>query len=149
MRDDPGLLLGWLGRSALWGGDAAAVERSAARIAAMGVHLPAVQLRRRSLSAGLAGLHGDAAEAVAGYRQVLDGWGRLGHTYEEAFTALDMASVLGPDLADVQRAAERAREIFGRMGARPFLERLEGLMSRVPGETDRRPTGIPATRASG
>ena len=42
-----------------------------------------------------------------------------------------MASVLDPGLEEVQQAADRALEIFERMGARPFLERLGATMSRV------------------
>ena len=69
-------------------------------------------------------------KSSAGYRHVLDGWRQLGHTYEEAFTAIDMAMILGPDSEEVRQAADRARDIFERLGATPFLERLEASMSR-------------------
>ena len=84
------------------------------------------------------------AESSAGYRHVLDGWHQLGHTYEEAFTAIDMATILGPDAEGVRQAAARARDIFVRLGATPFLERLEAAMSRAPGPIDGRQAGIPA-----
>jgi hypothetical protein len=129
------LLAFWCGRAGLWEGDPESVAVGIERVAASGVHLPATELRRRSLAAGLAGLRGDPAEAAAGYRLVLDGWRRLGHLYEEAFTAIDMATILGPEHEEVRQAAERARDIFGRMGAKPFLERLEALTARVPSST--------------
>jgi hypothetical protein len=131
--EDPDTLLAfWCGRVGLWDGDAGAVGVGIGRLVGSGIHLPATELRRRSLEAGLAGLRGDPAEASAGYRQVLDGWRRLGHTWEEAFTAIDMAAILGPDREEVRQAADRAREILGRMGAKPYLDRLEASMARAP-----------------
>jgi len=40
-------------------------------------------------------------------------------------TAIDMAILLDGTLPEVQAAGATAREILGRLGARPFLERLE------------------------
>ena len=128
--DESGFLGSWCGRVALWAGDEQKLVVWIDRLRALGVHMPASELRLRSLTAGLAGLRGAPADALAGYRLVLDGWRRLGHTYEEAFTAIDMASVLDPDLDEVRHAAERAREILERMGAKPYLARLEASISR-------------------
>jgi len=91
----------------------------------------------------------EAGDAAAGYRHVLDGWHQLGHAYEEAFTAIDMASVFGPDHEEVRQAAERARDIFGRMGAAPFLERLEATLSRTPGRVDPAAAEVTAAGAAG
>jgi hypothetical protein len=40
-----------------------------------------------------------------------------------------MATVLDADLPEVRSAADEAREILARLGARPFLERLDELMA--------------------
>jgi tetratricopeptide (TPR) repeat protein len=129
--DETSFLSSWCGRAALWLGDEPNVAIWHERIAGVGIHLPATELRLRSLAAGLAALRGASAEALAGYRLVLDGWKRLGHTYEEAFTAIDMASVLDPGLDEVRQAAERARGILERMGAKPYRARLDASMARA------------------
>jgi class 3 adenylate cyclase/tetratricopeptide (TPR) repeat protein len=132
------------GRIALWDGDIDHLSRWAGIVAGMGIRLPASDLRRRSLEAGLAGLRGEAGEAAVGYRHVLDGWRQLGHAYEEGFTAIDMVSVLDPELDEVRRAAERGIEVFERMGATPFLARLEASMARrTPSRSA--PSAAPAT----
>jgi hypothetical protein len=40
-----------------------------------------------------------------------------------------MATVLDPSEPDVRAAAESAREILTRLGARPFLERLDAALA--------------------
>ena len=93
--------------------------------------LPASEIRERSIAAGIAALRGDVSEAAAQYPHVLDDWRRLGHVYEVALTAIDMASVLDPRSDIVLRAAEEARLILERMGARPMLDRLDAAMART------------------
>jgi hypothetical protein len=46
-----------------------------------------------------------------------------------------MATVLDADLPEVRSAADEAREILARLGARPFLERLDELMAHPSLET--------------
>jgi hypothetical protein len=43
-----------------------------------------------------------------------------------------MAILLDGTLPEVQAAGATAREILGRLGARPFLERLESALARRP-----------------
>jgi hypothetical protein len=49
-----------------------------------------------------------------------------------------MATLLDPSDPEVRAAAEAAREILVRLGAKPFLERLEAAMAkptRAPGSS--------------
>jgi hypothetical protein len=48
----------------------------------------------------------------------------------EALTGLDMAILLEPSEAEVRAAAESARAILIRLGAKPFVERLDAAMGR-------------------
>jgi hypothetical protein len=44
---------------------------------------------------------------------------------------VDFAFALGPDDPDARAAAEEAREIFARLGATAWLERLEAVLGRT------------------
>lgn len=65
------------------------------------------------------------------YRTALRSWRDLGLPFDEALTAVDMATLLDPADAEVRAAAESARETLGRLGARPFLTRLEAALART------------------
>ena len=125
------LSIAMVARAALWAGDLEHAARWADRFIDVRVHLPASEIRERSIAAGIAALRGDVSEAAAQYPHVLDDWRRLGHAYEVALTAIDMASVLDPRSDIVLRAAEEARLILERMGARPMLDRLDAAMART------------------
>ncbi|HEY4189409.1 MAG TPA: hypothetical protein VGM28_03230, partial [Candidatus Limnocylindrales bacterium] len=91
------------------------------------VHGQAISVERVAMRAGLAALDGHAADAHAGYRDVLDSWRELGLAWDEAMTGLEMATVLDRSEPDVAAAIDRSIEIFDRIRARPFLERLQRL----------------------
>jgi tetratricopeptide (TPR) repeat protein len=126
---DAAFLIPWVARAALWNLDAVRAEAFAEKLDATGVHLPAVELRRLSLQAGRAALAGDAG-AVGFYTAVIAGWRQLGQTLEEAFTGIDMATLLDPAEPGVRAAAERSREILVRLKATPFIERLDAALAR-------------------
>jgi len=88
------------------------------------VHGQAISVERVAMRAGLAALEGRTAEAHAGYQDVLDSWRELGLEWDEAMTGLEMATVLDRSEPDVAAAIDRSVEIFERLRARPFLERL-------------------------
>jgi hypothetical protein len=71
----------------------------------------------------------------------------LGQPWDEALTVIDVVTVLGPVDSDVQRAAERSREILVRVGAAPFANRLDALTSQAT-PAQRELTGRPPTLAS-
>ena len=96
-----------------------------AAVDASGVHGPAVEADRRTIQAGLAALDGHPADALRLYREALRTWHDLGLAWDEALCQLDMVFLLDPDHPEVQAAAESAREILTRLGAKPFLARLD------------------------
>ena len=119
-------------RAALWDGDAGVAGKALAVIDASGLHAPTVEARRSFIRAGIAALGGRPAEALGLYRDALRRWRDLGFVLDEAFTTLDMALLLDPADPDVAEAARVGREIFARLGARPFIERLDAAMAHEP-----------------
>jgi class 3 adenylate cyclase/tetratricopeptide (TPR) repeat protein len=117
------------GRTDLWRGDRAALAESAAALDATGVRGPLADARAQTLAAGLAGLEGRTAEAVAGYRAAVRAWREMGVAFEEALTGVDMVTALGPDDSD-PAIVSSTRQILERLGARPYLERLERALGR-------------------
>jgi class 3 adenylate cyclase len=115
-------------RAALWAGDLSAAAEIAARLDGSVDRGQAIELDRLTLHAGLAALGGRRADAIAGYREALRGWRQLGVPFDEALAALDMAILLVPTEREMPEAAsviDAARETLSRIGARPFLARLD------------------------
>ncbi len=123
------------GRVAFLRRDTAALARLIDLHEGLRVHGDAISVERVTLRAGLAALEGRTVEAHAGYRDALEAWRALGLDWDEALTGLDMATVLDLGQPDVAAAVARAREVFQRLRARPFLERLTTAESTVPGST--------------
>jgi class 3 adenylate cyclase len=123
-------------RADLWAGDRERVAATADELAAGPWRGTAVETDRASVRAGLAALEGRSADALAGYRDALRSWRDLGCAWDEALAAIDMATLLDPSEPEVRAAADSAREILTRLGARPFLARLEAALAR----SDTRPT---------
>jgi hypothetical protein len=120
-------------RCAFWLGDGRAAEADLTALDATGLHSTLVELHRRSIRAGLAALEDPHGPALAMYRSVLKDWQDLGLAWEAALVGIDMATVLDPADPEVKAAIESSREILTRVGARPFLERLEAAASRSSG----------------
>ena len=73
--------------------------------------------------------------ALAGYREALRAYRKLGLAFDEAAAAVDMAVLLRSperDAADVGLAIGAARETLERLGARPFLARLDAAGTLQP-----------------
>ncbi len=96
-----------------------------------------------TIRAGLAALEGRPADALGQYREALRGWHELGLAWDEALTGLDMSTLLDPSEPEVCAAAESSRQIFVRLGAKPFLERLDKAMGR---STSAEPSTTRATK---
>ena len=64
------------------------------------------------------------------YRTALRSWRDLGLPFDEALTAIDMATLLDPAEPEVRAAAESARETLVRLRAQPLLTRLETALAR-------------------
>ncbi len=117
-------------RAALLQRDAAGAAADLAALDATGAHGPWTESRRISIQAGLAALDERPAEALVLYVDALRRFRDLGVALDEALTAIEMATLLDPALPEVRAAADAAHAILDRLRARPFLERLDGAMSR-------------------
>jgi len=121
-------------RTALWDGDVEDARTDLAALDATGVHGSVVEMRRTTIRAGLAALEGRPADAMPLFREALSGWRDVGLPWDEALTGIDMATLLDPSDPYVRTVAESTRDILVRLGAKPFLERLDAAMAaRTPG----------------
>jgi uncharacterized glyoxalase superfamily protein PhnB len=82
------------------------------------------------MRAAIAALEGRAREALALYSEAFEAWGNLKVVWEQALTGLDMATVLDHAQPAVAAATRFARETFTRLGAKPYLERLELVLAK-------------------
>jgi len=119
-------------RAAAWQRDLAAVREDAAALDATGVHGRVVEIRRATLRAALAALE-RGSDALALYRDALRGWREVRMVWDEAVTGIDMATLLDPTEPAVSEVTISTREILTRLGALPFLERLELEMATAVG----------------
>jgi hypothetical protein len=117
-------------RPALWAGELDKVKEYLAGLDATGFHGPVVEARRTTLRAAIAALEERSREAVVLYKEALTSWRDLRVVWEEALTGLDMATVLDQSEPIVQAAIRSTREIFTRLGAKPYLERLEHVLAK-------------------
>ncbi|MFN8620929.1 MAG: adenylate/guanylate cyclase domain-containing protein [Chloroflexota bacterium] len=112
-------------RAALWVGDVANAREDLARMVAAGMHGVMVDAHLATMRAGIAALEGRIADARSAYRDAQGRWRALRMDWLEALTCLDLVLLLGADDPDAEAAATRAREIMERLGARPFLAKLD------------------------
>ena len=117
-------------RLSLWLGDAPGAAADLEELDAIAAHGPAIDLRRRAIQAGIAALEGREADALGAYREALVQARDLGLAWDEALCGLDMVTLLDPTDPEVLADAERSREILVRLGAKPFIERLDAAMAR-------------------
>ncbi|MFI5254269.1 MAG: ATP-binding protein [Candidatus Limnocylindrales bacterium] len=118
-------------RAALWAGKGATAREDLVTLDLSGFHGPAVEADRRTIGAGIAALDGRPTEALSLYREALRSWRDLGLAWDEALCGLDMAILLDPAESEVRPAADAAREVLARLGAKPFLARLEAALDRA------------------
>ncbi len=113
------------GRAALWLGDAVkAREAIAAMEVFRGRWMRAV---KATVEAGIAALEGSPEESAAGYRRAIEAWRALQTSLDLALCGLDMGTLLGLDHPDAAEAVEESKAILERLGAKPFMNRLEQL----------------------
>ena len=133
-------------RSGLWLGEGTAAAADLEALETSGFHGPAIEADRRTIRAGLAALDHRPAEALPLYREALRSWRDLGLAWDEALCGIDMAILLDPAEPEVRAAAESAREILVRLGAKPFIARLDTALGRAAGATG--PAAAPTEMAS-
>lgn len=117
------------GRSALWLGDPPCVAATLEKLTGAHVHGAWLDAVRLGLEAGLAVLEGRAEEGATLFAEATQALRDLDVPFDLALTQLDRITVLGADHPDSPAAAEEAHAIFERLGAKPFLERLEAALS--------------------
>jgi class 3 adenylate cyclase/tetratricopeptide (TPR) repeat protein len=115
------------GRAALWDGDADPIEGIVSAIAEQPGRVMAAI--RSELVAGAAALAGDRDGAAIGFADALRRWRELELVFDGALCQVTMVATLGaePGTAD---AADEARQTFERLGAVPFLARLDEALAR-------------------
>jgi tetratricopeptide (TPR) repeat protein len=135
-------------RPALWLRDPIRARAVAERLDAdPDAHAPVSRVNRAAAWAGIAALEGRRDEAIAGYRDALKRYREIGFDFEVARGELDMLMLLGPDLPEARAAAEEARAVFERVGARPYLERLDATIGDARTAVSATPT-VPAGAAA-
>jgi tetratricopeptide (TPR) repeat protein len=116
--------------------DAAAVEHAIRAIDGQSGRVAGVI--RREGEAALAALDGRRGDALAGFTDAIRRWRDLGLELEAAVCALNLVSTLGGSEPEVRAAAEDAGELFERLGAKPFAERLDAALRSSPPVPDSR-----------
>jgi len=132
-------------RAALWAGDAATARRLLDAETATAFWGPVLEVDRSRIAAGIAALEG-RPEALAGFLDAVRAYDGLALPFEAAAAAVDMAVTL-PDAASSSGAAAAAvataRETLTRLGAKPFLDRLDAATAG----TARKPAASTSVRA--
>ena len=124
-------VLGFAVRAALWLGDPERARAAADRLDADPSPSRAAIAGGVVALAGIAALEGRRDEAIGSFLDALRRFGELGFEFEVARVGLDFVLLLGPDVPEARSAGEQARAIFERVGAKPYLERLDAAMTRA------------------
>ena len=117
-------------RCALLAHDADGARHDLALVAATKRRGRAMDADQTTIRAGIAALEGRSDDALSSYREALGTWRDLGLVWDEALCATEMATLLDPSDPEVHAAAEAARATLTRLGAKPYLERLDAAMTR-------------------
>jgi hypothetical protein len=101
-----------------------------------------VSLARKTLSAGLRALEGDADGGALEFREAWRGYLELGLGLglSLGYSLITAVAVLPPDHQDSIAADAQARELFERLGARALLDRLDDARRRAREAAPSRPT---------
>ncbi len=132
-------------RAALWAADAKRASAIVGRLEASGFAGSALETDLVALRAGISAVDGHTTDAVAGYRDAIRSYRRLGLAFDEAAAVVDMATLLSAperDAPEVATASAAARGTLTRLGARPFLDRLDLTATRGPSSASR-PVAVP------
>jgi hypothetical protein len=125
-------------RAALWMKDRARMADALSKVDAVQVRGGWVDTMRQTLHAGLLALEGRTEEAAQRYVAAARRWRELEIWFELALSQFDFAATIGTKHPDARAAADEARQIFTRLGAKPMLARLEDIGS--PGGTPTLPS---------
>jgi hypothetical protein len=119
-------------RAALWDGDAETARRLVTDGSILGFAGALIAADKLVARAGLAALEGQVPAAIADYREAFRAYRAIGSVFSEAVAAVDLA-VLVPAAeraaSDLDETIATARTTLTRLGAAPFLRRLDEALS--------------------
>jgi class 3 adenylate cyclase/tetratricopeptide (TPR) repeat protein len=119
-------------RAALWVGDLERARAVASRYEAVASTDTDTKLSRASLQAGIAALEGRRQEAIATQRDLLRQWLDRGDDFEAALHSLSIVLLVGASGPAARALADETRSILERIGARPYLAKLDEALARSP-----------------
>ncbi|CAN5726317.1 adenylate/guanylate cyclase domain-containing protein [soil metagenome] len=102
------------------------VLRASRRLRVFG---PCAEVIRKSLASATVALGGRRDLALAQYLDTTRAWRELGLPFQLALTQIDFITLLGVEHDDGRAAADEARTILERLGAKPFLAQLDRALS--------------------
>jgi class 3 adenylate cyclase/tetratricopeptide (TPR) repeat protein len=118
-------------RAAAWMGDAARLDRALAALDASGMHGQAIAADRVTMTAGVAALAGDRAEAIRLYRDAQERWRDLGLAWDLVLCQIDELRLLG-EVPDADEVLAEARATLARLRAAPVAAALEEAWAARP-----------------
>jgi tetratricopeptide (TPR) repeat protein len=136
------------GIAALLLGDRARAAEALDALEGTGAHGSFVAAHRRLIAGGISALDGHHAEALGEFRAALGAYRDLGVEWRFALGVVVIATIIGIGEPDIREAADAARAILVRLGAKPALALLDAAMTtepavKAPAEVGRR-TATPA-----
>jgi hypothetical protein len=84
-----------------------------------------VEASRHAAAGAVAALEGRDGDAIADFLEATGAYRAVHADFFAALTALDLLVAVGPDHAVVREAAAEARVVLERVGAMPYLHRLD------------------------
>jgi class 3 adenylate cyclase/tetratricopeptide (TPR) repeat protein len=119
-------------RAAILGRQAGDARVTAEHLDALAQSDTTTQAHRAWAAATVAAFDGRLEDAMTGFRKALDLMREVHQDFDLARIGVDLALLLGPDHADVPAVAAEAREIMERVGAEPYLRRLDTALAVTP-----------------
>jgi hypothetical protein len=116
-------------RGALWLRDLPLARSIVDRLEVHTERSPLAEAVRIAGRAAIAGLECRTEVAVPLYQESVRRHREVGLDFLAATTALVFVWIVGPDVPEACQAAEEAREVFERVGARVYLKRLDAVMT--------------------
>ena len=127
--------------AAIWAGDHRGARAVLEAFDGAALRGAAVELDQATTRAAVAGLEGRTNDALVGFRDAIKGFNSHGLAFDAALATIDLVSVLGEaELAtpEVAGFVDDARATLTRIGARPFLDRLDAALKREPAPSEAR-----------
>jgi hypothetical protein len=121
-------------RAALWSGDGDVARPIVDSPAIGGISGGLFDADKAAARAGLAALEGRWSDSIAGYREAFRGYRAIGAVFAEALAAVDLAMLVPAReraATDLEEAISAARGTLARLGAAPFLSRLEEALANA------------------